>query len=166
MYAAYPVYMPSNRYARENGEIELWRESYKINIDCRNYINENAGLAYHERNLPDFMQKLTDNFGLDRAMFVTARFIVAADWGGRYGKDVKERAAQVDFQDMKEGKALFELGQDQYKSADWTRDLYSNVHPCILNDIFRALMKMERENNYLPADVTSRDNERDEGAEM
>ena len=166
MYAAYPVYIPSNRYAEENGEIDLWRESYKINKECRDFINEKGAPAYYDRTFPEFIKELTDIFGLERAMFVMGRIIVSADWDRRYDGDVKMRAEQFNYCDMKEGNALYEAGQDPYRTADWTRDLYSNVHPCILNDIFRSLMKMERDNHYLPADDNSPDKEHDEGVEM
>jgi len=161
MYATYPIYYPSARWARENDEIALWRESYKINKECRDYINENASRFYHDQNLPPFVKNLTETFGLERAMFVMARFIVAADWDKRYDGSVKERAERVDFRDMKEAKILQEEGNDPYKTADQTRDLYSNVHPVILNAIFRNLMKMEQEQVNLPSANVEQDNELD-----
>jgi hypothetical protein len=161
MYATYPIYYPSARWARENREIDLWRESFKINKGCRDYINNEASMAYHEERLPAFVKELTDIYGLERAMFVMARFIVAADWDKRYDGNVKERAGRFDFADMREGKVLEESGQDPYKTADHTQGLYSNVHPVILNAVFRRLMKMEQEQVNLPTTDTEQDNELD-----
>ena len=149
MYATYPIYMPSARYARENGEIGLWRESKKINLDLMCNINDNATNAYYDRLLPEFITKLIDTYGLERSMFVMARFIVAADWDERYDKNTKERAAQFDFQDMKEAERQHKE-ENNPSYLDRSGDLYSNVHPCILNDIFRSLMKMEQEQTNLP----------------
>ena len=166
MYQTYPVYIPSARYARENDEIVLWRESFKINKECRDFINEKAAPAYHDRKLPEFITELTDTFGLERSMFVMARFVVAADWDKRYDNSVRERAERFDFQDMKESRALYETGQDPHRTADRTADLYSNVHPCILNDAFRRQMKLEQEQVNLPQTDISEENERDEGVEI
>jgi len=160
MYAAYPVYIPSRHYAKQYDEIELWRESYKINKECRDYINANAGFAYHDKKLPEFIQNLTETYGLERAIFVMARFIIAADWDKRYDRDVRERAEQVDFQDMKEAGANIKS-----TTEDITCELYSNVHPCILNSIFRSLMKMEQKQVNLPGEEHPHDNGLDEGVE-
>jgi len=158
MYATYPIYMPSARYARENGEIELWRESKKINLDLMWQINDNASNAYYDRLLPEFINTLTETYGLERSMFVTARFIVAADWDGRYDKRAKERAAQFDFQDMKEAERQHKE-ENNPSYLDRSGDICSNVHPCILNEIFRYLMKMEREQPNLPPVEAEHDNE-------
>lgn len=147
---AYPIYFPSARYARENEEIDLWRESYKINIECRDFINEKASPAYHDHALPSFIKELTDNFGLERSMYVVGRFVVAADWDGRYGRDVKAWAGQIDFQDM-ENRELH---------------LYSNVHPCILDAVFRNLMRIEQAQVNLPTSDLPHEIEHDEGAEQ
>ena len=160
MYATYPIYNPSWYYAKENGELDLWKESHKINKDCRDFINEKAGNAYHDRLLPEFIKELTETFGLERSVFVTARFVVTADWDGRYGSDVKERAALVDFQDITDTATRRDAGEHiKMSTVDRTQDLYSNVHPCILNDIFRSLMKIEKEQINIPSAEAEQDNE-------
>jgi hypothetical protein len=166
MYAAYPVYYPSARWARENGEIDLWRESHNINQICKDFIGEKASPAYHCQALPDFISELTDEYGLERAMYVIGRTVMGADWDKRYDGSVRERAARFGYQDMKEGQALRDEGKDPYRSADKTINITSNVHPCILNAVFRSLMKMEQEQVNLPTADVDRDNERDEGAEI
>ena len=163
MYAAYPIYYPSSFYARLHDEFNLWRESKKINLALTDFINDKAADAHYDRTMPEFIKELTDTFGLERSIFVMSRFVVAADWDGRYDKDVKERAGMVDFQDMKEAERQRAQGQDY---ADRSGDICSNVHPCILNEVFRALMKMEQEQVNLPDADQSPDNELDEGAEI
>ncbi|MCL2253590.1 MAG: DUF3849 domain-containing protein [Lachnospiraceae bacterium] len=166
MYAVYPIYYPSAKYARDKGEIELWRESFNINKECRDFINEKASIAHYERNLAGFAQELADNFGIERSIFVMARFIIRADWDKRYDDEVKARAKLVDFQDMKEWRTFLDSGQDSHKLADHTQSLYSDVHPCILNCIFRNLMKREQEQVNLPSPDNEQENELDEGVEL
>jgi hypothetical protein len=101
-------------YARENGELELWRESFKINKECRKYINEKASVSYHDQALPDFIKELTDTFGLERSIYVMARFVVAAEWDKRYDTVVKERASKVDFQDLKEAEKQIAEGHSPH----------------------------------------------------
>lgn len=165
MYQTYPVYYPSARYAMDNSEIELWRESHKINKECKELLNEKASLAYHDRQLPEFISELTDTFGLERAMFVVARTIVGAEWDGRYYRDVKARASLFDFADMKEAATQYANGNDPHRTGDSTINLCSNVHPVMLNDIFRCLMKMEKEQVNLPSADISQGNELSEGVD-
>ena len=167
MYATYPVYYPSARYARENSEIDLWRESFKINKECKQYLNENAPGAFNDRTLPDFVKNLTAAYGLERAMFVIGRTVLSAiDWDKRYESDVRLRTARFDYNDWKEAQALYEDGKDPYRTADNTTSWISNVHPVKLNAIFRSLMKMEREQINLPSANADRDNELDGEAEI
>jgi len=165
MYQMYPIYIPSARYSRENGEIALWRESFKINKECKAFIDENASRAYHAHNLPEFITELTDTFGLERSMYVIARSIVGADWDKRYYNDARNRAELFSFRDMKEAAQLRENGKDPYRTADNTTSLCSNVHPVMLNDIFRFMMKMEQDQVNSPQADIEHDNEHDEGVD-
>ena len=164
MYAAYPVYYPSARHARENDETALWRESFKINQECKKYINEQASGAYIGHALPDFIKELTETYGLERAMFVIGRTVLsAADWDKRYESGVKARTAGFYYSDWKEGQILYENGQDPYRTADNTTSWCSDVHPVILNTIFSALIKIEKEQINLPLADAGRGNEPDSG---
>lgn len=165
MYATYPIYIPSARYARENGEIELWRESFKINKDCKNYISDNAPSAYHDENLPEFIKNATEIFGAERVMYVIGRTVLQADWDKRYYSEVRQCAEKFSYRDMKEGKTLYEEGKDPCRTADHTTALCSNVHPVMLNAIFYSIMNKEREQVNLPAPDIDRSSEHDEGAE-
>lgn len=165
MYATYPIYYPSARYARDNGEIDLWRQSKRINRELCEFLREKAADAHYDHTMPDFIKELTDTYGLERSIFVMARIVIAADWDRRYDNDVRERAERVDFQDMKEAERQRTEGQTP-NYLDRSGDLTSNVHPCILNEIFRNLMKMEQEQVNLPQADAPRDNALDEGAEI
>ena len=166
MYAAYPIYYPSSRYAREHDEFSLWRESKKINRELNDFFTDRAADAYYDRALPDFIKELTDTYGLERSIFVLSRTVVEADWDKRYDGEVRQRAGRVDFQDMKEAGRKIREGQPKHTVFDTSGDLTSNVHPCIINDIFRLLMKAEQEQAHLPQADMTEENELDEGAEI
>ena len=164
MYAAYPIYYPSSFYARLHDELGLWRESKKINLVLAEFINDKATDAYYDRIMPDLIKELTDTFGIERSIFVMSRFVVAADWDKRYDSDVRARAERVDFQDMKEVERQH-TEENNPDFVDRSGDLTSNIHPIILNEIFRALMKMEQEQPNLPSADVEQDNELAEGVE-
>jgi hypothetical protein len=161
MYAAYPVYYPSAMYARLHDEFGLWRESKKINRELCDFLGDKAADAHYDRTMPDFIKELTDTFGLERSIFVMSRVVIAADWDKRYDGDVRKRAEKVDFQDMKEARRQIEEGQPKHTVIDKSGDLGSNVHPCILNEIYRHLMKLEQEQVNLPPADISEENELD-----
>jgi hypothetical protein len=153
-------------YARLNDEFRLWRESKKINCELCDFLGDKATDAHYDRTMPDFIKELTDTYGLERSVFVMSRIVIAADWDGRYDKIAKERAGQVDFQDMKQAEKEIAEGRPKHTVYDKSGDLCSNVHPCILNEIYRHLMKMEQEQVNLPPADVEQDNELDEGAEQ
>ena len=160
MYATYPIYYPSVRWAKENGEIELWRESFKINKECKGFIFMKAGAEYHNQNLPGFIADLTERYGLERAMFVIGRTIVDSKWEERYDESSRKRAGQFDYRDMKEARAQYEAGENPHK-VDVSDNYLLNVHPVMLNAIFRSLMEMEQEQINLPSADVEQDNELD-----
>ena len=45
MYATIPVYYPSLEEASRRNEAALWCDSYNINMDCRNFIQDKAMTA-------------------------------------------------------------------------------------------------------------------------
>jgi hypothetical protein len=165
MYAAYPIYYPSVRWARENGEIELWRESFKINKECKAHIFANATHEYHSQNLPELIKQLTDLYGLERVMFVIGRTIIDSEWEERYDKTSRERAGRIDYQDMKEARAQYEAGENPCKS-DVSDHYLINIHPVILNTLFRWLIEKEQEQVILPDTDQLPENELDEGVEQ
>jgi hypothetical protein len=153
-------------YARLHDEFRLWRESKKINCELCDYLGDKATDAHYDRTMPGFIKELTDTFGLERSIYVMSRIVIAADWDKRYDRDVRERAEKVDFEDMKEAQRQIAEGQPKHTVIDKSGDICSNVHPCILNEIYRHLMEMEREQVNLPQADVSEENERDEGAEI
>jgi hypothetical protein len=165
MYAIYPIYYPSVRYAKENGELELWQESFKINRECKEYIFTKASGEYRGKNLPVFVRKLAETYGLERAMFIIGRTLINSDWDKRYEYISRERAAQFDYLDMKEARTQYQAGKNPYRT-DISDNYLINIHPAVLNAVFKRLMRMEREQIKIPSADDERGNKRDKGAEQ
>lgn len=134
MYATMPVYYPSFRYAREHDEIELWRESHRVNMECKGQINRRALEAHNSRELDLMIDDLIRIYGLERTMCVLSRTIQFKDWDERLSQAVKERAKR------------FKFNEQEYEGNDPTkRYLCHDLHPLILNELFRKLMDREVE---------------------
>lgn len=147
MYATIPVYYPSIETASRQGERELWLESRRINLDCKRFIEDRASTAYHTRELDQFIKDLVEQFGVERAMYVLSRTVQFKEWDGRFSAMVRERAAGFDFPDTRTQTVKKALTQQNVAYADRSLTYVTDVHPCIVNDIFRELMKIEKQQN-------------------
>ena len=67
MYAAIPVYYPSLEEAARKDETALWCDSYNINVNCRNFIQDKAMTAMNSRELDSFIGELVRGYGVERA---------------------------------------------------------------------------------------------------
>ena len=88
MYAAIPVYYPSLEEAARKDEAALWCDSYNINMDCRNFIQDKAMTAMNSRELDSFIGELVRFYGVERAIYVLSRTIQFSDWDSRFGQAV------------------------------------------------------------------------------
>ena len=79
-----PVYMQSASFAIENNEFDVFRLSHKINMDCRDAI-ENAISDHYRKNTLDvsFAAEMIDKFGFERVCAVLANTVQQLDWDGR-----------------------------------------------------------------------------------
>ncbi|MGN0163107.1 MAG: YodL domain-containing protein [Candidatus Ornithomonoglobus sp.] len=137
-----PIYKESARYAYKNGERDQWRRSNRINNECAEYIRSHADEAHNNHDLRRFIRELTDKFGLERSMHVIARNIQARGGDRRFNDEVRERADQFQFSDMK-------------LDYDNTNSYLVNTHSVVLNFIFRDMMDIEKELNHMPDKTTS-----------
>ena len=85
-----PVYPYPASYARENGEIEKYRESYSANVACRDAIRE----AINENHGADFrfdsraaVKQVAEKFGYERLLHVCANTIQQKAWDARISPD-------------------------------------------------------------------------------
>lgn len=128
--------------AKEQGQIENWRASRRETEACAHEFQENFGMAYHERRMPEYLQEWTDKYGLDRCKIVLASTIQLASHDGRYYPSTKENAAKVVIP-----------GADADHSRDIRFSYLVNTHPVMINAAFRELMNMEQERGQTKAKV-------------
>ena len=93
-----PVYRNSGAYARENNELEQYRDSRKANIACKEAIEKaiNDNYRYKEYTLDTktAIKQVVDDFGYDRMLYVLANTIRHKDWDGRFSTANKRWAAE------------------------------------------------------------------------
>lgn len=132
MYATMPIYYPTFRYAREHDEVTLWRESHRVNMECKGQINRRALEANNSRELDLMITDLIRVYGLERTMCVLSRTIQYKDWDERLSQAVKERAKRFHF--------------NEYPYEDPTKQyICHDLDPCILDMLYRKLMEKEAE---------------------
>ena len=137
MYATIPVYYPSLEEASRRNEAALWCDSYNINMDCRNFIQDKAMTAMNSRDLDSFIGELVRFYGVERAIYVLSRTIQFSDWDSRFGQAVLDRAGQTDFPDAR-------TPRDE-NHVDPTTRYVTEIDPCVANAIFMKLMELEEE---------------------
>ena len=97
-----PVYRYPAEYAREHGEMDAYRASYKANVACKEAIEQAIADNYRDNCLGrDAVKQVVDGFGYERTLHVLANTIKHKDWDGRISDDNKQWAAtQHVFEDM------------------------------------------------------------------
>ena len=91
-----PVYIYSAKYAREHGELEVYRASGKADVACKNAIDEAISEHYHDNQLdPACISQVTEKFGFERVMRVLSNTVRKKDWDGRISRDNKAWAFTV-----------------------------------------------------------------------
>ena len=90
-----PIYMHSASYARENGELEKYRESRAANIGCRDAIQEAIKNHYWDNRLDKAaVSEVVEKYGFHRMLFVLANTVRIKDWDGRFSNSNKDWAAK------------------------------------------------------------------------
>ena len=131
-----PVYPYPGEYAREHGELEQYRTSYKANVACRDAIEAAIRDNYAENTLDTktAVKQVADAFDYPRMLHVLANTIKQKDWDGRISPDNKRWAATQHVFEDKDG---FGTDRNIYFIVD-------RVHPG-LTDMFATAARK----NYL-----------------
>ena len=89
-----PVYTKAPAEAREQGEIEIYRESRKANSACADMIDAVLSKHYNNNRIDSesALNDLLEKFSADRIALVTALNIRSKDWDGRISRENKEWA--------------------------------------------------------------------------
>lgn len=132
------VYRYSADVARENGELDLFRESGKTNRACAQAIDkavQESNYKLYHYDLPTAAKKVMGAFGAERVQWVLARALQNSKWDGRYSDNNKEWAAS------------FPLPTIQYADA------VINTHPAILDGFVSQVRSMIMEKAIQPGDA-------------
>ncbi len=123
-----PRYDKTYTIARELGETAQYNASRKRDAICLQTFKDKVYDAYEGRAIAQFVEDWTSEFGKERCRFVLGYSVHAADYDGRYSKQSKRVANEIDYS---------ELDCDSYRSSGYR----TNVHPCIINVAFECLIE-------------------------
>lgn len=86
-----PVYTKPPDYARERGELDEYRESKRLNVLCKEAIEQSIMDNYRDNRLDAdaVWRDVTAQFGAKRAAFVLAMTVREKDYDGRFSRENK-----------------------------------------------------------------------------
>ena len=92
-----PLYRHDASYAREQGDLDLYRSSHCANIACEEAIETAIADNYRDNRLDrDAVPQVIEQFGYTRALYVLANTVQQKDWDGRFSSANKTWAKTVD----------------------------------------------------------------------
>lgn len=125
---AVPLYRQPLGYAREQGELDLWRASHHANIACKEAIETAIREGFDGMHLSgDAVKEVLAAFGPERVSHVLAATIQEKDWDQRFSVRNRAWAQAVPI-------------QEQGRRTDYL----INSHPAVL-DGFVSLVRKELE---------------------
>lgn len=90
------VYMNSLDHARREDEVQLWRNSFKENIRCKNAVEKALSEGFDGMHLKEGIAKnLAEEFGTDRLSWVLANTVKEHFEDGRFRPENKEWAKNI-----------------------------------------------------------------------
>ena len=90
------LYPYSAAEANKRNELALWRESHKVNIACRNAIEETIRQNFDGMNLKEkCIQPVLDEYGYKRTAWVLANTLHELKWDGRFSPANKRWAENI-----------------------------------------------------------------------
>lgn len=114
------LYPYSLRDAKERDELELWRESHRENIACKEAIEDAIRRNFNGMHLKEgCTSSVIERYGFKRVAWVLSNTLQHKDWDGRFSQANKEWAS----------KTYIPKDTDH----DRTTDYMVESHPAILN---------------------------------
>lgn len=121
-----PFYDKSLDYAKENGELDKWRESMWENRRCAKEI-ENLIAEFHDGTYlasDSVIDGALKQFSEERVTLVLASTVQNKSWDGRFSQSNKDWAAGIDIPDNGKG-----------------HEIQSNAHPALLDGVINNYRK-------------------------
>ena len=92
-----PLYRHDAAYAREQGDLDLYRASRRANIACKEAIEASISEHYRDNRLDkDAVPQVIEQFGYTRTLYVLANTVQQKDWDERFSPANKAWARTVD----------------------------------------------------------------------
>lgn len=127
-----PVYHQSAAFARENGELEQFRNSHWTNIACKNDIEDAIARHFDGMHLDkEAVTEVLERYGAERTSMVLAATVQVKAWDGRFSNSNKDWAFSFEFADTHTARGFDR--RDEYAVAS---------HPAVL-DGFIKLARQE-----------------------
>ena len=91
-----PVYPYPADHARENGELDVYRASFRANVSCKDAIEAAIRDNYHDNRLDAAaVGQVAEQFGQERMLYVLAATVRHFDYDGRISRDNKRWANTI-----------------------------------------------------------------------
>ena len=130
-----PVYRYSGAYAIEHNQLDVYHQSFKLNIDCKDAIEQAIAAHYSNNSLgKDVAAEVIDRFGAERVEYVLANTIRQMDRDGRISRENKAWAQSIPAQENKDS-----WGQD--RNLDF---VISRAHPGLIDLFATQVRKQEK----------------------
>jgi len=132
-----PVYMHTAAYAREHGELDLFRNSNIQNALCCEAIEKAISTHFDGFRLdPNVVNPVFDSFGTERVQYVLANTVQLKKWDGRFSPANKEWADTIP------------IVEDNANGIDRRLHFVINSHPAVLDGFVqlarKAIQELER----------------------
>lgn len=136
-YADIQIYPYSVSRAEEDGDLDLYRQSHKLNIACKEAIENSISRHYRNNTLDaKAVQDVVDQFGWARTSFVLVNTIRNKTWDGRISQENKQWAQ------------LAPLFPDDDSQGNNRRLRYViNSHP-VLTDMFTKELRRQYQEKF------------------
>ena len=91
-----PVYPYPADHARENGELDVYRASFRANVSCKDAIEAAIRDNYHDNRLDTAaVGQVAEQFGQERMLYVLAATVRHFDYDGRISQENKRWANTI-----------------------------------------------------------------------
>ena len=91
-----PVYPCPADHAREQGELDVYRASFRANVSCKDAIEAAIRDNYHDNRLDTAaVGQVAEQFGQERMLYVLAATVRHFDYDGRISRDNKRWANTI-----------------------------------------------------------------------
>lgn len=92
-----PLYTYPASHAEKEGELDLYRESFRANVACKEAIQESIHNHYANNTLDSTacVNEVVRQFGIERVFYVLANTVQHKLWDGRISPSNKEWAKTI-----------------------------------------------------------------------